>query len=567
MFLDSWLIARLARELDDLLAGSRIEDMVPTPGGLALFCYRHGRTWELQVALDRQVPAAWACPARASPASRDHSQTWLGTAPSLVRGAHVDSVTALSGDRVIVIDASSRSRFGLPSPTRLVLELQPGKSNLLILRRANRHDGQWVVVAVRKHFPSGVRRITTAAPYSAPPARRATLDRAHFILAARDADPDDAGAWERLARAYDPLCSPPLARDVWWLCRRRAEQAGGRAHAWLAVWEHMRVALTELCARTGPLYVWRRGDELEAMHIIPLHWPAGECTEWESLNAFCGAACRASDAAQPRQTASTPEWERGVRDRIDRCKRDIRVLEESLVRSEDPEFSMHAGRAIYANLSRLAPGAAELTTDDGWHIALDPRLTPQENAAAYFVRYRKARSGRQAIQARLDAVRRDVEYWEQLLWDLQRDDLAADERTAAQAEAASALSLAQVSLRRQRPAARHPVDLGDGAVAYIGRSSADNDRLTFGFAGPSDFWFHARGVPGSHVIVKASGRSLSEAQIQRAAALAACHSRAGRDTVVDVDYTRRRYVRRRGKPGLVSYTRAQTIRVRPEGSP
>jgi predicted ribosome quality control (RQC) complex YloA/Tae2 family protein len=567
IFLDSWLIARLARELNDLLAGSRVEDMVPTPGGLTLFCYRHGQTWGLEVELNRRVPVAWAGPGTVTEARRDQTQTWIGTAPALVRGAQVETVSVLSGDRVIVIDASSRSPFGLPSPTRLVLELQPGKANILVLRRSHRKNGQWVVVAVRKQFPAGTRRIVSAAPYNPPPAQQARLDRAQFILAAREVNPDDGAAWERLARAYDPLCSPPLAREVWWLCKGQAGQSSGRAHAWLSAWEHMRLALTELCARSGPLYVWRRGDELEAMHLIPLQWPAGERTEWESVNAFCGAVLRGSAAEKRRPPRDGREWEKRVAERIRRCMRDIQVLEESLTRCEDPEFFVRAGRAIYAHCARLARGSVELRTEDGLHVALDPERTPQENAAAYFVRYRKARSGRQAIQARLDAVRRDLEHWEQLSWDLQREDLTADERAAVLAEVALALGIVPISGRRHRASARRPVDLGDGAVAYVGRSSGDNDRLTFGFAAPGDFWFHARGVPGSHVIVKTSGGSLTEAQLLRAAVLAARHSRAGRDTAVDVDYTRRRYVRRRGKPGLVSYTHAQTIRVRPEGSP
>ncbi|MBV8461314.1 MAG: DUF814 domain-containing protein, partial [Candidatus Eremiobacteraeota bacterium] len=110
------------------------------------------------------------------------------------------------------------------------------------------------------------------------------------------------------------------------------------------------------------------------------------------------------------------------------------------------------------------------------------------------------------------------------------------------------------------------VPLPGGAIAFVGRSPKDNERLTFSVAGPNDYWFHVRGVPGAHVIVKTQGRELAPEQIEAAAAVAAGHSRAVGATSVEVDYTRRKHVRRQaaGRPGLVFYTDFNTVRVRPQ---
>jgi predicted ribosome quality control (RQC) complex YloA/Tae2 family protein len=107
----------------------------------------------------------------------------------------------------------------------------------------------------------------------------------------------------------------------------------------------------------------------------------------------------------------------------------------------------------------------------------------------------------------------------------------------------------------------------DGLSILVGRNSRQNDEVTFQRAKGDDWWFHARGVPGAHVIVRAQGQPIPPDTIRCAAELAAYYSRSQGEADVAVDYTRRRQVRRiRGAaPGLVAYAGEQTIRVTPRG--
>ena len=85
-------------------------------------------------------------------------------------------------------------------------------------------------------------------------------------------------------------------------------------------------------------------------------------------------------------------------------------------------------------------------------------------------------------------------------------------------------------------------------------------------ARPDDLWFHARNIPGAHVVLRLdAAREPSEAEVRAAAALAAFHSKAGAADKVEVDYTQRKYVRKQvgGAPGLVWYTHARTVLVTP----
>ena len=120
----------------------------------------------------------------------------------------------------------------------------------------------------------------------------------------------------------------------------------------------------------------------------------------------------------------------------------------------------------------------------------------------------------------------------------------------------------------ERPAEPYRrIDLGEGWFALVGRSSRDNDELTFKHAAPDDLWFHAQSVPGSHVILKSPGPDQPPGHIlERAASVAAHYSRSRHSGLVPVIYTRRKYVRkfRGSKPGQVRCEREKMIMVAPE---
>jgi predicted ribosome quality control (RQC) complex YloA/Tae2 family protein len=109
------------------------------------------------------------------------------------------------------------------------------------------------------------------------------------------------------------------------------------------------------------------------------------------------------------------------------------------------------------------------------------------------------------------------------------------------------------------------VHSADGSEILVGRSAAQNDRVTFSLASGSDIWLHAREIPGAHVIIRTGGKPPAPQTLRQAAELAATYSQARGATAVPVDYTFVRHVRRikGGKPGLVHYSGETTLNVRP----
>jgi predicted ribosome quality control (RQC) complex YloA/Tae2 family protein len=576
--LDSWLVARLGKDLDAFVRGARIQGMRAHANGFALFCYRRGTHIALTVSVDSNAPmaAAYEC---AEPQKEIGTDGWLASVAALLRGAAIDAVHAVPNDRVLYVDVSSRSAFGVPSRSRLVIELQPRKANALVLRIAA--DDAWIVVAAAKQFEGAdaSRNIKIGGLYEPPPPRHARVDRAQFILMARELEDDHARS-ARLLSDFDPECTPPLAREVVW--RVAASQAGPiPARALLETWPALRREVEDALESSAEVFVARKNGAPSACHLVVLHWalePLPTKTDSEAatklaqtvqasaktVNEVCVEVLQ---AAPQRPAAATHALKKKLVTLLARCEEEAKGLERSRATAQAADRLREAGDEIYAHLSEIASGADHLAAASGERIALDPLLSAKENAAEYFRKYKKARSGLPRMEARLRTLRANREFWEQLAWELERvDELIPPERETLVEEIADALGIKEQRKRQRRPRAQErTIDLGGGASAHVGRSPKENERLTFSVAGPNDFWFHARGIPGAHVIVKTSGSDITPEQIARAASLAAGSSRAAGAGSVEVDYTQRKHVRRHssGRPGLVWYTDFSTVRVAP----
>ncbi len=108
--------------------------------------------------------------------------------------------------------------------------------------------------------------------------------------------------------------------------------------------------------------------------------------------------------------------------------------------------------------------------------------------------------------------------------------------------------------------------LPQGWKVLAGRTDADNDQLSLRIARPNDWWFHVRGMPGSHVILQARpGEEPTSAILKQAAAVAAYHSKARTGGMVAVSVTRARFVTkpRGAKPGTVQIRKEKVIKIRP----
>jgi len=123
-------------------------------------------------------------------------------------------------------------------------------------------------------------------------------------------------------------------------------------------------------------------------------------------------------------------------------------------------------------------------------------------------------------------------------------------------------------MKKNEPVKCHTYELPGGWTVLAGRTDADNERLSIRLSDPRDWWFHVRGMPGSHVLLKYSPEHAEEpgpATLREAAAIAAWHSKARAGGVVAVSCTRACNVSKpRGAPeGTVSIRKERVLKVRP----
>jgi predicted ribosome quality control (RQC) complex YloA/Tae2 family protein len=230
----------------------------------------------------------------------------------------------------------------------------------------------------------------------------------------------------------------------------------------------------------------------------------------------------------------------------------------------------HWGDLIYAHLWEIDPNQSVLDAE-GEAVPLDPERTPKDVANEYFQSYRRMQRGQASIEDKASIARKELDYLTQLEGLVRLAETFEEiEQLRREWEAWRGSFLDGPNANKPKAMAKcqpgiRTVSDTEGNSILIGKTGLQNDHVTFGIAGPDDYWLHARGVPGSHVVVRAARGEPSERALERAAALAAYYSAARSSSRVEVDICRRRYVRKikDSGPGMVTYRNERSIAVEP----
>ena len=219
------------------------------------------------------------------------------------------------------------------------------------------------------------------------------------------------------------------------------------------------------------------------------------------------------------------------------------------------------GELLHTYGYNAQPGAKSLEAENYYTgemitIPLDPTLTASENAKKYFDRYGKLKRTYETLSELTTQVKAEIDHLESISTAL---DIAVQEADLAQIK--EELILAGY-IKRKGGGKREKITSKpfhyvsqDGFHIYVGKNNIQNEELTFKFATGNDWWFHAKGMPGSHVIVKTEGKELPDATFEDAARLAAYYSKGRGQEKVEIDYIQKKHVKKPsgGKPGFVVY--------------
>lgn len=189
-------------------------------------------------------------------------------------------------------------------------------------------------------------------------------------------------------------------------------------------------------------------------------------------------------------------------------------------------------------------------------IPLDPTLSATENAKKYFDKYNKLKRTYEALSELTKEVKEEIDHLESISASL---DIALLEEDLVQIkeELTESGYIHKKSGGKKAKVTSRPFHYisSDGFHIYVGKNNYQNDELTFKFATGNDWWFHAKGIPGSHVIVKTDGQELPDRTFEEAGRLAAYYSKGRGQEKVEIDYVRKKEVKKPSgaKPGFVVY--------------
>ena len=487
-------------------------------------------------------------------------------------GGRVLAVSQVAGDRIIHIDLDTIGEMGDHEPRRLTLEIMGRHSNLMLM------NGEGRILESAHHVNaemSRVRQIQPGLTYAPPPGqdrldpgKMSSEELMNKLEALEQKAGPEAQPFEKLLAGAVTGLSAVSAREI----AQRVLGPGGS-------FDGNPDRRTEICRKTVELFARMPemadprvlvNEDGEAEDVFPFPFLSADLNRQKAyptlsraLEAYYGARDQL-DRLRQRSVSMV----RLLKTQVERCEKKLALQEEELAGAARMEEYRIMGEVLNANLFSLSRGAEQAVLPN-WYdpqggsitIPLDPRLTPSQNAQRYFKKYQKARSARQAAGEQKEKTLQELDYLEGMLLDV---DKCAEESELEEirAELVRTGYMKRITSRRQQrnlPQSR-PLRYvsADGIEILVGKNAAQNDRLTLN-ARPEEMWLHAKDMPGSHVIIRQEGEIPPET-MKQAAQLAAWFSKGQRSSMVPIDYTRRKYVKKPSgsPPGKVIYTHHKT---------
>lgn len=203
-------------------------------------------------------------------------------------------------------------------------------------------------------------------------------------------------------------------------------------------------------------------------------------------------------------------------------------------------------------------------------IRLDPTLSAKDNATKYYEKYAKLKRTFDAVSEEIKNTEMTIEHLSSILTSL---DYALEDNDLTQIknELIEYGFIKKTTTNKGKSGKKlvskplHYIS-SDGFHIYVGKNNYQNEELSFSFANNNDWWFHAKGIPGSHVILKTDNKEPTDRAYEEAAALAAYYSKAGSSDKVEVDYIQRKQLKKvpSSIPGFVIYHSNWSMSVKPD---
>lgn len=562
MAFDGIVIANLVKDMKERLEGGKISKIAQPEKDELLFTIKNNReTIRLLVSASASLPLVYVT---------EQNKPGPLTAPNFcmllrkhIGTGRIINVSQPGLERIIRLEIEHLDEMGDLCRKHLIIELMGKHSNIIFCRE----DG--MIIDSIKHISaqvSSVREVLPGREYFIPK----TVDKADPLRVSRES------FMELIHTTPAPIqkalylkltgISPIIGEELCHLASLDPDHSANE------------LSEAELLHLYGTFS--RMMEDITAGNFIPnIVYRQEEPVEFASLPLTCyeGGDYEAETFSSISQLLETYYASRNVINRIKQKSVDLRKIVQTALERNYKKYDLQLKQLkdtekrdkykIYGELLNtygyeLSGGEKELEclnyyTNETIKIPLDSQLSAQENARKNFDKYNKLKRTMEALTQLTEETRQEIEHLESISTSL---DIALKEDDLVQIKE----ELTEYGYIKRKYTGGKKIKITsrpfhylstDGFHIYVGKNNYQNEELTFKLATGNDWWFHAKGIPGSHVIVKGEGKELPDRVFEEAGALAAYYSKARGSEKVEIDYIQRKNVKKvaGGAPGFVIY--------------
>ncbi len=467
--------------------------------------------------------------------------TFIMVMRKYLQGATIENISQIENDRILEISVSNKNEIGDNVAATLIIEIMGKHSNIILMDKASGN-----IIEAIKHVgfsQNSYRTILPGSSYVTPPQ---TDKRNPFTIS-------DEKLFEILhtedlsARSLQNLFQG-LGRDT------AAELSQRLTSDKLKIFRAFFASFTQ--------------GTLTSKSFTPILFEDSQ-KEFPSLSQLLDAFYQ-DKAERDRVNQQASELIHRVENELEKNRKKLKKQEQELVATENAEEFRQKGELLTTFLHQVPNNQDQVELDNYYTsekitIVLDKALTPNQNAQRYFKKYQKLKEAVKHLTGLIEETKETIQYLESVETALSQANLTEITEIREELIQTGFIRRHQREKIQKRKKPEKYLSTDGQTVILVGRNNLQNDELTFKMAKKEELWFHAKDIPGSHVVITGNLQPSDEVKTD-AAELAAYFSKARLSNLVQVDMIEVKKLNKStgGKPGFVTYTGQKTLRVTPD---
>jgi len=564
--MDGFTLAFMTNELRERLVGGRV-DKISQPERDLLLLFIRNQGVNCKLLLSANASNARAQITKQSIENPAEPPVLCMLARKHLAGSRLTAITQLGCDRVLTFTFQCMNEMGDEVKKSIVLEMMGRHSNLSLV------DENQVTIDCMHHVNADISRVRVSMPgkpFSMPPEQ----DKLNPFTMTAEVLADRLSAlssplYKALIETISGL-STISAREI--CAQIGADEAAPCTHTdCKATAEKIAALYGHLQDKRSPVLLGDAAGQSIDYFPFPYQTFAPDMQKaYPSLSAAMDAFYSDRELAVRMKQRGEGIHKR-VKGSIARLEKKKARMLETLSQNELAEQNRIYGELLTANLHAIAKGADVAKVVNYYdeaqsmiEIPIQPELSPARNAQAYYKKYRKAKGAQQYAAKELGTIEAELELLENVMDDLGKCTTTADINEIRYFLIDNGfLRPGPGAVKRKKIKEGEPYRFraADGTEITVGKNAVQNDRITLHARG-GETWLHAQGVPGSHVLIRTEDEPSGDTLLF-AAKLAAYYSKGRNHPSFPIDYTKRKYVKKKsGTPaGFVIYQNFKTVYI------